>query len=82
MKELNGIWWTIDQNQSLGKLTITDENEIILITDKKLYETNLVDEMLDGNYSKVETLMNKKSNALYDNLKFDTYERFKEFRKF
>lgn len=49
---------------------------------KKLYETNLVDEMLDGNYSKVETLMNKKSNALYENLKFDTYERFKEFRKF
>lgn len=49
---------------------------------KKLYETNLVDETLDGNYNKVETLMNKKSNALYDNLKFDTYERFKEFRKF
>lgn len=49
---------------------------------KKLYETNLVDETLDGNYSEVETLMNKKSNALYDNLKFDTYERFKEFRKF
>jgi hypothetical protein len=42
----------------------------------------LVDETLDGNYNKVETLMNKKSNALYDNLKFDTYERFKEFRKF
>lgn len=48
MKELNGIWWTIDQNQSLGKLTITDENEIILITDKKLYETNIINGFAEG----------------------------------
>lgn len=42
MKELEGIWWTVNQDKVPGKLTITDENKISLITYGKLYDTNII----------------------------------------
>mgnify|MGYP001079755302 CR=1 FL=1 len=42
MKELEGVWWTINQNKVVGKLTITDENKISLTTYGKLYDTNII----------------------------------------
>lgn len=42
MKELEGLWWTINQDKVPGKLTITDENKISLSTYEKLYDTNII----------------------------------------
>ena len=42
MKELEGIWWTVNQDKVAGKLTITDENKISLTTYGKLYDTNMI----------------------------------------
>lgn len=42
MKELEGIWWTVNQDKVPGKLTITDENKISLTTYGKLYDTNII----------------------------------------
>lgn len=42
MKELEGVWWTINQDKVPGKLTITDENRIYLTTYAKLYDTNII----------------------------------------
>lgn len=48
MKELNGIWWAVNQNQVTGKLTITDENKIYLTTYGKLYDTNIISDFAQG----------------------------------
>ena len=48
MKELNGIWWAVNQNQVTGKLTITDENKIYLTTYGKLYDTNIISGFAQG----------------------------------
>lgn len=42
MRELEGIWWTINQKEVPGKLVITDENKISLTTYEKLYDTNII----------------------------------------
>lgn len=42
MKELNGVWWTINQKQVPGTLTITDENKITLITHERLHDTSII----------------------------------------
>jgi len=42
MQELEGIWWTPNHKKVIGKLTITDENKIILTTYEKLYDTNII----------------------------------------
>ena len=42
MKELEGLWWTVNQDKVPGKLTITDENKISLVTYEKLYDTNII----------------------------------------
>lgn len=42
MKELEGIWWTLNQKKVSGRLTITDENKIFLTTYGKLYDTNII----------------------------------------
>lgn len=42
MKELEGLWWTINQEKVQGKLTITDENKITLSTYKKIYDTHII----------------------------------------
>lgn len=42
MKELEGLWWTVNQDKVPGKLTITDENKISLTTYGKLYDTNII----------------------------------------
>ena len=55
MKELNGVWWTINQNQVPGTLNITEENKITLTTYEKMNETNII-----NGFSKCEkiTLIN------------------------
>lgn len=42
MKELEGVWWTVNQDKVVGKLTITDESKISLITYEKLYDANVI----------------------------------------
>lgn len=42
MKELDGFWWTVNQGKVPGKLTITEENRISLLTYEKLYDTNII----------------------------------------
>lgn len=42
MKELTGVWWAFNQEEVTGKLVITDENKIYLITYGKLYNTNII----------------------------------------
>lgn len=49
MKEFEGVWWTVNQDKVPGKLTITDENKIFLITYKKLYDTNMICGFAKGN---------------------------------
>lgn len=49
MKEFEGVWWTVNQDKVPGKLTITDENKIFLITYKKLYDTNMICGFAEGN---------------------------------
>ena len=48
MKKLNGIWWTIEQKQVPGELIITDENKITLMTNERLYETNIINGFAEG----------------------------------
>ena len=43
MKELEGIWWTINQEKVQGKLTIIDENKITLTTyNEKIYDPHII----------------------------------------
>lgn len=42
MKEIEGIWWTVNQNKVPGKLTITDKNKINLTLYEKLCDTNII----------------------------------------
>lgn len=49
MKEFEGVWWTVNQGKVPGKLTITDENKISLITYEKLYDTNMICGFAKGN---------------------------------
>lgn len=48
MKEIEGIWWTVNKNKTPGKLIITDENKIILTTYSKLYDTNIICGFAEG----------------------------------
>lgn len=42
MKELEGIWWTINQEEVPGKLKITNENKITLTTCQKIYDSHII----------------------------------------
>lgn len=48
MRELNGIWWAVNQKQVTGTLVITDENKISLRTYEKLNDTNIINGFADG----------------------------------
>lgn len=48
MKELEGVWWTINQNKVVGKLRITNENKMFLTTYGKLYDTNIICGFAEG----------------------------------
>lgn len=42
MRELEGVWWTINHEKVPGKLIITDENKISLILYDRLYDSNII----------------------------------------
>ena len=69
MKELNGVWWTINQSQVPGTLSITEENKITLTTYEKLYDTNII-----NGFSKCENIT--LINAILD--KTDAYYKSEE----
>ena len=48
MKQIEGIWWTDNQEKVPGKLEITDENKITLTTYGKLYDTNIICGFAEG----------------------------------
>lgn len=48
MRELEGVWWTLNQDKVIGKLRITDENKISLTTFGKLHDTNIVCGFAEG----------------------------------
>lgn len=48
MKQIEGIWWTYNQQKVIGKLEITEENKIVLTTYGKLYDTNIICGFAEG----------------------------------
>lgn len=48
MKQIEGIWWTANQEKVAGKLEITNENKITLTTYGKLYDTNIICGFAEG----------------------------------
>ncbi|MCI8291289.1 MAG: hypothetical protein HFJ25_03425 [Clostridia bacterium] len=85
MKELEGIWWTVNTNKILGKLVITDENKIYLTTYEKLYDANvicgfaggekitLVDVVLDRTDIYSDEIYDDESNKEDTQLKYNVY---------
>lgn len=48
MRQIEGIWWAINQNKVPGKLTITEDNKITLTTFGKIYDTNIICGFAEG----------------------------------
>lgn len=48
MRELEGVWWAVNQDKVVGKLIITDESKISLITYGKIYDTNIICGFAEG----------------------------------
>lgn len=65
MKELNGVWWTINQDQVPGTLTITEENKITLTTYEKLYDTSIINGFSKGEKITLINAILDKTDAYY-----------------
>ncbi len=82
MKELEGVWWTVNQDKVPGKLTITDENKISLTIYQKLYDTNIICgfaqgekiTLVDVELDRTDTYMDEIEQDEGAELKYSTYK--------
>lgn len=66
MRQIEGIWWAINQNKVPGKLTITEDNKITLTTFGKIYDTNIICGFAEGERVTLVDVIESVIENIYD----------------
>lgn len=74
MEQIDGVWWTINQKQVPGRLTITDENKISLTTYEKLYDTGIINGFAKGKKITLVDIMLDRTDVYYKPEEKEEYE--------